>query len=89
MLLITRASFPEEEGAEEAAYARQLHAYLAPRMLRRLKHGVASLREELPAKVGVLPSLEGWNEHIFQRDLTQTREWLLFAVPGQVPRIER
>lgn len=42
----------DEEGErDEAAYARKLHAFLAPRMLRRLKHNVASLSKELPPKV--------------------------------------
>jgi len=41
----------EEDGRDEASYARKLHAFLAPRMLRRLKHNVASLSKELPPKV--------------------------------------
>ena len=41
----------EGGGRDEAAYARRLHAFLAPRMLRRLKHNVASLSKELPPKV--------------------------------------
>lgn len=41
----------EAEERDEAAYARKLHAFLAPRMLRRLKHNVASLSKELPPKI--------------------------------------
>lgn len=41
----------EDDGRGEQAYARKLHAFLAPRMLRRLKHNVASLSKELPPKV--------------------------------------
>ncbi|KAK9808854.1 hypothetical protein WJX72_005149 [[Myrmecia] bisecta] len=44
-------SRPDEEGkVEEAAYIRQLHTYLQPRMLRRLKHNILS-GSELPPKI--------------------------------------
>ena len=40
----------DEEAVEAQAYVRRLHAYLEPRMLRRLKH--TTLLGQLPAKVG-------------------------------------
>lgn len=38
----------DEDGVDPEAYVRQLHAFLEPRMLRRLKHNVS---KELPPKI--------------------------------------
>ena len=48
----------DEELAQAQAYVRKLHAYLEPRMLRRMK--AVCLAGQMPPKVGGEGSLRGW-----------------------------